>query len=145
MMKIGEVARQVDLPTSTIRYYEKIGILPIPARESGQRNYKENSVDLLKVIKMARSLGFSLTEIKPLLDAFQTKDQPSNVCKEITHRKMVELDELINKMIEMKSALAKGLDCECTDVCECYLHPQRSGLSLVSLTQPPTYPKPVRV
>lgn len=141
-MKIGEVAKQVDLPTSTIRYYEKIGILPKPARESGQRLYTENAVDLLEVVKMARGFGYSLPEIKPLLDAFQTKDRPSTICQEITRTKLTELDELINKMNKMKSALIKGLDCECTDVCECYLHPRRSNLNLISLTQRPAYPKP---
>ena len=76
-MKIGEMAKQVDLPASTICYYEKIGILPEPVRENGQRIYAKNTIDLLEVVKMGRGLGYSLTEIKPLLDAFQTKHQPA--------------------------------------------------------------------
>jgi MerR family redox-sensitive transcriptional activator SoxR len=122
-MKIGEMAQQVSLPASTLRYYEKIGILPDAPREHGQRIYEESMVDLLEVVKLARSLDYSLAEIKPLLDAFQTKNQPSAVCHDLTRRKLVELDERIRKMKEMKRILAKGLDCECTDLENCFLHP----------------------
>lgn len=139
MMKIGQIAKQVDLPASTIRYYEQIGILPKPARESGQRNYSENSIDLLQVIKMARGLGYSLAEIKPLLDAFQTSHQASPVCHEITRKKLIELDKLINQMKKIKSVLIRGLDCDCVNVCECYLHPRQSEVNLVLLSQLPTY------
>ena len=122
-MKIGEMAKLVDLPASTIRYYERIGILPRPPRDNGQRIYGKSMVDLLEVVKLARSVGYSLAEVKPLLDAFQTKNQPSAVCHDLTRRKLVELGEQIRKMNEMKQILAKGLDCECTDLESCYLHP----------------------
>jgi len=143
VMKIGQVAKRVDLPTSTIRYYEKIDLLPQPERESGQRIYSEKAIDLLKVIKIACNLGYSLAEIKPLLDAFQAKHQPTSVCHEITSKKLAELDELINKLYRMKSALTMGLDCECTDICDCYLHPHQSSPNLSVSTQRPAYPKPV--
>lgn len=122
-MKIGEMAKQAKLPASTIRYYEKIGVLPIPPRENGQRIYREGTVDLLELVKLARSLGYSLKEIKPLLDAFQSKSQPSAVCHDLTRRKLVELDEQIRKMNVMKQILEKGLDCTCTGLESCYLHP----------------------
>ena len=122
-MKIGEMAKQVNLPASTIRYYEKIGVLPIPQRENGQRIYRKGTVDLLELVKLSRSLGYSLKEIKPLLDAFQSKNQPSAVCHELTRKKLVELNQQIRKLNDMKQILAIGLDCTCTDLESCYLHP----------------------
>ena len=121
-MRIGEMAKRIDLPASTIRYYEQIGLLPQPARERGQRIYDEDAADLLEVIKIARGLGYSLEEIRPLLEAFLTKNQPSSICEELVRRKLAELDDLIQKTQEMKRILAQGLNCDCEDAQDCFLH-----------------------
>ncbi len=66
-MKIGELAKQSGTAASTIRYYESIGLLPAGVRNSnGYRQYTANSVEQLKIIKFAQSLGFSLEEIPTL-------------------------------------------------------------------------------
>ena len=100
----------------------RFGLLPQPAREGGQRIYEESTVDLLKVVKIARGLGYSLEEIRPLLEAFLSRNQPSSVCHELVRSKLAELDDLIQKTQEMKHILAQGLNCDCEDVKDCFLH-----------------------
>ena len=59
-MTIGEVARQVGIATSAIRYYEEIGLLPPPARVNGRRRYDWSAVQRLCVIEYAQQAGFTL-------------------------------------------------------------------------------------
>lgn len=120
-MKIGEMVKRSELPASTIRYYEQIGLIPRPARASGQRIYEESTIDLLEVIKIARGLGYALDEVRPLLEAFRTRNEPSSVCHELVRSKLHELDELIQKTEEMKRTLTAGLDCECEGPQDCFL------------------------
>ncbi|WP_100640748.1 MerR family transcriptional regulator [Alteromonas facilis] len=66
-MRIGELAKNVGIETSTIRYYESIGLLPEVRRTaSGYRIYSEESVARIKLIKLAQTLGFKLDELAQL-------------------------------------------------------------------------------
>ena len=67
---ISEVARQVGLQASAIRYYERIGLLPQALRMSGQRRYDTTALYRLALIQRARQLGFTLTEIRDLFFGF---------------------------------------------------------------------------
>jgi MerR family redox-sensitive transcriptional activator SoxR len=60
LMNIGELAQCLGINTSAIRYYESIGLLPKPPRESGWRKYDPSILDRLRVIHAARKIGFSL-------------------------------------------------------------------------------------
>jgi len=68
---ISEVAKQIGLRPSAIRYYEQIGILPPIQRVSGQRRYEVTALHRLVVIQRARQTGFTLTEIKQLFFDFE--------------------------------------------------------------------------
>lgn len=120
-MRIGELARQVNLRTSTLRYYERIGLLPEPARDNGRRNYGEEALGLLRLIRSARRLGYSLEDLRPLIGAFRAGREPASVCQDLAERKSAELDQLIQRATEMKQALAAGLDCDCGDPEDCFL------------------------
>lgn len=64
-MKINELSKQTGINLETIHYYEKIGVLPEPKRQAnGYRFYDENSLQLPHFIKICRSLGFSIEDIK---------------------------------------------------------------------------------
>lgn len=68
-MKIGALAETSGVHVETIRYYQAIGLMPKPARAHGSvRRYAEDAVKRLRFIKRAQSLGFSLDEVKLLLD-----------------------------------------------------------------------------
>lgn len=108
-MKIGELAKQSGTAASTIRYYESIGLLPAGVRNSnGYRQYTANSVEQLKIIKFAQSLGFSLEEIptlrKPnkeldhtaIITRLTQKQHEANALIEQLQRKSERIGSLIN-------------------------------------------------
>jgi MerR family redox-sensitive transcriptional activator SoxR len=74
---ISEVANQIGLRPSAIRYYEQIGILPPAHRVSGQRRYDVTVLHRLTLIQKARQTGFSLEEIKELFFGFRARTPPS--------------------------------------------------------------------
>jgi MerR family redox-sensitive transcriptional activator SoxR len=120
-MKIGEMAKRSDLPASTIWYYERIGLLPAPSRESGQRVYHADTVEYLKAIAIAQSFGFTLEEIKTFLGTFRAGEDPSRECQQMAQMKIQELEELIRKAERMKQILAHGLSCQCSSLNGCYV------------------------
>ena len=68
-MKIGALAQQADVGIDTIRYYEREGVIPLPQRrESGYRDYGDGDVVRLRFVRRAKQLGFTLPEIRELLD-----------------------------------------------------------------------------
>ena len=115
MMLIGEVARRVGLRPSTLRYYERIGLLPRADRRSGRRQYGEDVLIRLTVIRFACDLGFTLTEIRALFDGKPYSVRP----RELAKAKVVELDGVIARAERMKSLLKVALRCNCVTPQEC--------------------------
>lgn len=80
-MKIGELARATGTISETIRYYERIGLLPRPARtDSNYRDYGPADVERLSFIRHARGLGFELADITSLI---ALADEPDRDCREV--------------------------------------------------------------
>ncbi len=108
-MKIGLLAKQVDLDIQTIRYYESQGLLQQPPRlDNGYRDYSKSAISQLGFIKKAKLVGFTLKEIKELLAIQVTKDK--HTCQEVKSYTQIKLDEInqkINELNEIKSALQK--------------------------------------
>jgi MerR family transcriptional regulator, redox-sensitive transcriptional activator SoxR len=77
-LTISEVARQVGLKPSAIRYYEELGILPSPERISGQRRYDRTVLYRLAIVQRARQAGFALDEIRALFFGFQDGTRGEN-------------------------------------------------------------------
>ena len=68
-MRTGQVARQSGVNTQTLRYYERRGLLQVPPRRpSGYREYAPDAVGIIRFVKRAQELGFSLTEVESLLN-----------------------------------------------------------------------------
>lgn len=109
------------MPATTIRYYEKIGLLPEPARISGQRIYDPEILPYLEAVATAQDLGFTLGEIKLLLGSFHAGETPSPNCRDLAQQKLRELDELITNAHRMKGILEHGLTCNCTSLQGCYV------------------------
>lgn len=118
-MSIGEVAKQADLETSTLRYYESIGILPPAKRVSGQRRYTAKALELLAIIQVAKEAGFTLFEVHTLLSGFSEEEPPSPRWKELARRKLPEIEALILRAQNMKQLLLEGLECDCLSLNEC--------------------------
>jgi MerR family transcriptional regulator, redox-sensitive transcriptional activator SoxR len=77
-LAIGEVARRAGIQPSALRYYERIELMPAPKRVSGRRRYGEDTVQMLKVVQLAQSFGFTVAEIQTLLHGFPP-DTPVNL------------------------------------------------------------------
>jgi MerR family transcriptional regulator, redox-sensitive transcriptional activator SoxR len=118
-LTIGQVARQVGLKTSAIRYYESVGVLPPPERTSGQRRYTAETVRRLQVINIAKRAGFSLDEARVLLATDGSGAPAYEQVRELAQRKLPEVDALIERAQAMRRWLstATGCGCETLDVC----------------------------
>lgn len=108
-LTIGEVAAMVGLQTSTLRYYESIGLLPRAQRVSGKRRYTTAILPLLAVIQMAKEASFSLPEIQALLHTRKEGEALSRRWQTLAAAKISELDGIINRAQEMKALLEEAL------------------------------------
>jgi DNA-binding transcriptional MerR regulator len=105
MLKIGELASQSGLSRGTIRFYEREALLPPPQRTpAGYRLYTQDVVARLSFIKHAQALGFSLTEIRELLDSYHDASECRHVASLLSH-KIAELDQKMQKMRALRSLL----------------------------------------
>ena len=96
-MRIGELSTQSNIPVDTIRYYEKEGLIPAPPRrESGYRDYPEDSLSFLSFIQSAKAVGFSLKECRDLLSIFVSRD--AHTCEEVKTLSEQKLDDLQAQM-----------------------------------------------
>lgn len=116
-MKIGEIAKQSGIGIETIRFYEREGLLREPERRpSGYRRYDESVLERLAYIRGAKDLGFTLAEIRELLElSFAAHDG----CDRIRQRARAKLDDIeakIRSLKAMKRTLAAILKrCESED------------------------------
>lgn len=109
-LRIGAVARRAGVGVETIRFYERQGLLDLPARRaSGYREYPENVVARVRFVRRARDLGFSLPEISELLNLSQrSEDSCSEVAARIDHkitqvrRKAGALQAILGALEEMR-------------------------------------------
>lgn len=120
-MSIGEVAQRAELRTSSIRYYESIGVLPKPERVAGQRRYGPEVLRLLATVGAAQRAGLSLTEIRELLDASRTSAPISEHLRKLALRKLPEVDALIEHSHTIRRWLQAATTCDCLTVDDCLL------------------------
>lgn len=99
-MKISEAAALSGCHLETIRYYERVGLMPRPSRTaSGYRAYIPQEVDRLRFISRARELGFSLEEIRSLL---RLNDDPKMPCVEVDEIARAHLSDVQRKIEELQ-------------------------------------------
>jgi MerR family transcriptional regulator, redox-sensitive transcriptional activator SoxR len=113
-MTIGEVAKLSGLRPSAIRYYERVGLLPKPARSSGQRRYDNRILARLAVLTRAKNCGFTLDEVRQL---FNDPGRPSERWQRVARQKVVELNAMIERIRGMKDLIVRR--CQCADLDEC--------------------------
>jgi MerR family redox-sensitive transcriptional activator SoxR len=118
-LAIGEVARRAGIQPSALRYYESIGLLPAPKRISGRRRYDQRIVQILKVVRLAQSAGFTVAEIQILLHGFAPDTPPAARWQPLARQKLHELDALIARVQQMKRVLETGLNCGCLRLEDC--------------------------
>ena len=118
-LSIGDVARQAGIATSTIRYYEKIGLLPPSPRANGRRRYQRDIVGTLHLIRLAQQMGCSIAEIQTLLHGFPAVTPPSARWQSLADKKLAELDRIIERAQAMKTLMESSRDCQCHALTDC--------------------------
>jgi MerR family redox-sensitive transcriptional activator SoxR len=118
-MTIGELAAESGMPASTIRYWERIGVLPKPPRVSGQRRYAPDAVQRLAVLRLAQACGFRFDEMRHLLHGFGTGVQPQRRWQELARKKRQELDGQIARLKAMRRVVDRVMQCQCLELTEC--------------------------
>jgi len=107
-LTIGQVARRAEVGVQTIRYYEREGLLPEPARRpSGYREYPEGTVRRLLFIRRAKELGFSLREIRELL---ALRVDPGCTCGEVKTRALAKVADVERKIADLRRIRGALLD-----------------------------------
>jgi MerR family copper efflux transcriptional regulator len=111
MLKIGDVSKQSGIGIEALRFYEKSGLLDKPSRtESGYRVYGPEILERLAFIKRAQALGFSLDEVRRVIEDARTGQSPCDEVKEIVSRRLEELDGRMREMRRYRRELAETLD-----------------------------------
>jgi MerR family redox-sensitive transcriptional activator SoxR len=119
IMLIGEVARRSGLTASTLRYYERVGLLPTPARSSRRRQYEPRVMGRIKIIQVARDAGFTISETRVFLTGFPSSATPSSRWRELAERKLEELNLRITQVMKMKTLLQSSFHCSCRTIEDC--------------------------
>ena len=122
-LTIGEVARRAGVATSSIRYYERIGLLPEPERLSGQRRYDAEVLGRLGFIGVAQSAGFKLREIKQLVAGVDGPGGMAEQMRSLSIQKLDEVEALLERTKAMKGWLEVAQQCGCSTPAECTLFP----------------------
>jgi DNA-binding transcriptional MerR regulator len=116
LLTIGELARRAGVTASALRYYEELGLLPPPARISGQRRYPGSAARLVAAILLYSDAGFTLAEQKVLL---ATRASTPGDRRQLMQRKIAELDERIATAQAAREAISHGLRCPHEDITQC--------------------------
>ena len=116
---IGEVARRAGLSTSALRYYERVGLLPPPARVSKRRIYDSKVLGRIRIILLALDAGFTVKETKTFLSGYPLSTTPAERWRALAAKKLAELDAQMTRLAQMKSILNDSFHCRCTRIEDC--------------------------
>lgn len=120
-MLIGELVEKSGLTKDTIRFYEKKGLIALGHKSRRENNYKEYSEQVLEklmLIRRLKDMGFTLNEIDTFLELWRDEDASCENLKYTLENKITLVDEQIRKLNELKSRLVNSLDRCNNDDCE---------------------------
>jgi DNA-binding transcriptional MerR regulator len=107
-LRVSDVAAQTGLSTDTVRYYERVGLLPhVERNANGYRNYDENAVHRLRFIKGAQRFGLRLSEIRELLEVQDRGLCPCGHTGELLSRRIEEVTLEIERLTHLRGELGE--------------------------------------
>lgn len=111
-LSIGALGRATETKVETIRFYEKIGILPAPPRTGGNyRAYDAGHVARLGFVRRMRDLGFSLDSVRAMLALADQPDRPCAEVDELVRARLVEVERKIDDLTRLRSELDRLAHC----------------------------------
>ncbi|NVM74664.1 DNA-binding transcriptional MerR regulator [Duganella sp. SG902] len=108
-MQIGEIAGATGLSRDTLRFYEKRGLLRARRAANGYRDYPPEAVDWLRYIRLAQTLGFTLTEIEADLPLLAEPDTSAPQLRAALERKLADIDQRIDGLQRLRGELLRRL------------------------------------
>jgi len=118
-LRSGQVAERAGVNVETLRYYERRGLIAAPSRSlGGHRTYSDDTVALLRVIKSAQRLGFTLDEVAELLET-SSRAHPT---ADLRTRAVAKIDEIEQKMSDLatiRASLQQVVDARCNSLTGC--------------------------
>ncbi|WP_043336387.1 MerR family transcriptional regulator [Belnapia moabensis] len=120
-LSIGALARATGTQVETIRYYERIGLLPAPARTTGNyRSYDPAQLGRLSLIRRARDLGFPLDQVRTLLHLADERDRPCDAVDAIAREHLAEVERKIADLTALRDELTEVIGrCRQNTVADC--------------------------
>jgi len=120
-LRIGDLAAATATKVETIRYYERIGLLPAPDRTAGNyRAYGRRHLERLSFVRHARELGFSIAAVRDLLRLSDDPDRPCEGADRIARTHLVDVERRIARLTALKAELERMLArCEGGRIAEC--------------------------
>lgn len=120
-LSIGDLAKATGTTVETIRWYERVGVLPAPARTTGNyRSYGAEHLERLSFVRRARDLGFSLDQVRDLLQLADDRNQPCDAVDlvarehlEEVERKIADLEALRHELRDLIGQCRHGTVAEC--------------------------------
>jgi DNA-binding transcriptional MerR regulator len=118
-LRSGQVAERAGVNVETLRYYERRGLIAAPARTlGGHRTYSDDTVALLRVIKSAQRLGFTLDEVAELLDA-GSRRQPTADLRTRALAKIDQIEQKISDLVTIRASLQQVVEARCDSLAGC--------------------------
>jgi Cu(I)-responsive transcriptional regulator len=121
ILKIGDLAKATDTKVETIRYYEHVGLLAAPARTAGNyRAYRAEHLNRLSFIRRARDLGFSIDQVRTLLNLSDQKQRSCEAVDAIAREHLAEVERKIADLTVLRRELKELIDqCRQGTIAEC--------------------------
>jgi DNA-binding transcriptional MerR regulator len=109
-MRIGEIAKQAGVTVDTVRFYERVGVLPTPARtESGYRDYVPETVERIRLTRELQGVGFTLSDA---VDALAAHDAGGATCESERWRLQAVLDRVDAQLAELAALRARIVEAQ---------------------------------
>lgn len=128
LLSIGQVAERAGRAASSLRYYERIGVLPAATRINGRRHYRADILRTLAVIETAQRAGLDLDEIRLLLEAAPGDNAAIERLRDVAARKLPELRATIERAELVRGWLEHAARCECPSLEDCPLFDEPTQL-----------------
>lgn len=119
-LTIGKLAQATDVKVPTIRFYEQIGLMPVPDRtDSDRRTYGNHAIRRLRFIRHARQLGFEIKDIQALLGLADRPDTPCDDADRIAHAHLSMIDDKIIQLSRLRDELTRMVGCPAGTARDC--------------------------